>query len=129
MGNSLNFLWMLVQTIFVLLAVCGLAYLIFRVVLPRLTLNYASNNMVRVVDRIGLEGRKSLYVIEAAGKWMLVAASENGVQMICELEAEQARAAEEEIAKNRLTPATAGALGKSFAEKFDEVIKRKQGGR
>ena len=128
MGNSLSFLWMLVQTIFALALVCGLAYVIFRVILPRLAVSYSSNNMVRVVDRIGLEARKSLYVIEVAGKWMLVASSENGVQFIAELDAASAKLAEEEIVKNRQLPAS-GAFGKSFADKLNEVINRKQGGK
>jgi flagellar biogenesis protein FliO len=128
MGNSLSFLWMLVQTIFALALVIGLAYLIFRVILPRLAVNYGSNNMVRVVDRIGLEARKSLYVIEVAGKWMLVASSENGVQFIAELDASSAKLAEEEILKNRQLPAHL-AFGKSFADKLNEVISRKPGGK
>lgn len=120
---------MLAQTIFALALVCGLAYLIFRVILPRLTVNYGANNMVRVVDRIGLEARKSLYVIEVAGKWMLVASSESGVQFIAELDAESAKLAEQEILKNRQLPANA-AFGKSFSDKLDEVIaNRKQGGK
>lgn len=117
------------QTIFALLIVCGLAYLIFRIVLPRLSVGYGSNNMVRVVDRIGLEARKSLYVIEVAGKWMLVASSESGVQIICELDPQTAALAEQEILKNRQLPANA-AFGKSFADKLNEVISRsKQGGK
>jgi len=127
MGNSLNFLWMLVQTIFALGLVIGLAYLIFRVILPRLAVSYGSNNMVRVVDRIGLEARKSLYVIEVAGKFMLVASSESGVQLIAELDADSARAAEEEIAKNRQLPANA-AFGKSFADRLNDVISRNKPG-
>jgi flagellar protein FliO/FliZ len=129
MGNSLSFLWMLVQTIFALALVCGLAYLIFRVILPRLAVSYGSNNMVRVVDRISLDARKSLYVIEVAGKWMLVASSESGMQLISELDADSAKLAEEEIVKNRQLPANT-AFGKSFADKLNEVINRnKQGGK
>lgn len=131
MGN-LSFLWMLVQTIFALVLVCGLAYLIFRVILPRLAVSYGANNMVRVVDRIGLDARKSLYVIEVAGKWMLVASSESGVQMISELDAEEARLAEQEILNKRMKPgagAAGGFGGKSFADKLNEVISRKQGGK
>ena len=119
---------MLLQTVFAVGLVCGLAYLIFRVILPRLAVNYGSNNMVRVVDRIGLEARKSLYVIEVAGKWMLVASSESGVQLIAELDTESAKLAEEEILKNRQLPANS-AFGKSFADKLNEVINRKQGGK
>ena len=117
---------MLLQTIFALALVCGLAYLIFRVILPRLTVNFGTNNMVRVVDRIGLEARKNLYVIEVAGKWMLVASSENGVQLIAELNPNEARAAEEELAKNRQLPAES-AFGKSFSDKLNEVMNRSKG--
>jgi flagellar biogenesis protein FliO len=124
-----NFIWMLLQTLMALALVCGLAYVIFRVILPRLAVNYGSNNMVRIVDRIGLEARKSLFVIEVAGKWMLVASSESGVQLIAELDAPTAKLAEEEILKNRRLPPNA-AFGKSFADKLNEVIKgSKQGGK
>lgn len=123
---GLNFLWMLLQTIFALALVCGLAYLIFRVILPRLTVNFGTSNMVRVVDRIGLDARKSLYVIEVAGKWMLVAASENGVQFIAELNPQEARTAEEELAKNRGQSAESN-FGKSFSDKLNEVMTRGKG--
>lgn len=119
---------MLVQTIFALALVCGLAYLIFRVILPRLTVNYNANNMVRIVDRIGLEARKSLYVIEVAGKWILVASSESGVQFITELDAEDAKIAEQEILRNRGI-ATNNPVGKSFSDKLNEVINRTKGGK
>jgi flagellar protein FliO/FliZ len=123
---GLSFFWMLLQTIFALALVCGLAYLIFRIILPRLTVNFGTNNMVRIVDRVGLEARKNLYVIEVAGKWMLVASSENGVQFIAELNAEEARAAEEELAKTRQNP-TNSALATSYADKFSEVLSRNKG--
>lgn len=123
---GLSFLWMLLQTVFALALVCGLAYLIFRIILPRLTVNFGTNNMVRIVDRIGLEARKNLYVIEVAGKWMLVASSENGVQFIAELNAEEARAAEEELTKNRQNQ-TNSALATSYADKFSEVLNRNKG--
>lgn len=129
MGNSVSFLWMLIQTVVALGLVCGLAYLIFRVVLPRLAVGYGTSNMVRIVDRIGLDTRKSLYVIEVAGKWMLVASSESGVQFIAELDAEAALKAEEMVAASRKLPEP-GAFGKSFADKLGEIMKRgKDGGK
>lgn len=129
MGNSLTFLWMLVQTVLALLFVCGIAYVIFRVILPRLATNYGGNSMIRIVDRAGLEARKTLYVIEVAGKWLLVSASEEGVQLVSELdpkaakELEDARVAGGEAARFRVVG------GKSFAEKLDGLVGRKSGGR
>lgn len=120
---------MLFQTLLALAFVCGLAYLIFRVLLPRLTTNYGAKNMMRVVDRIGLDARKSLYIIEVTGRWFLVASSENGVQMISELDAETAAEAEKEIFENRQISKNA-LDGKSFSDKLNEVLSRnKQGGK
>lgn len=116
------------QTIMALTFVCGLAYLIFRVILPRLSVGFSSGNMVRVIDRIGLEARKNLYVVEVAGRWLLISASDSGVQLIAELDAEAAAEAERELARNRPSPKNP-ILGKSFADKLNDVINRKQGGK
>ena len=118
---------MLFQTLVALAFVCGLAYVIFRVILPRLTTNYGANNMMRVVDRIGLDTRKSLYIIEVTGRWFLVASSENGVQMISELDAKTALEAEQEIVQKRQLPNTI-LNGKSFSEKLNEVLSRNKPG-
>jgi len=131
MGNSLSFVWMLVQTFMALAFVCGLAYLIFRVILPRVSGfgGLSSNNMVRVIDRIGLEARKNLYVIEVAGRFLLIAASESGVQLIAELDAETAAEAERKLAQARQSPRIS-VNGKSFADKLNDVLNRnKQGGK
>jgi flagellar protein FliO/FliZ len=129
MGNSLNFLWMLVQTALALTFVCGLAYVIFRVILPRVSgVGFSSNNMVRVIDRIGLEARKNLYVIEVTGRFLLIAVSESGVQLIAELDSETAAEAERELAQTRQTPRIS-VNGKSFADKLNDVLNRKQGGK
>ena len=125
--SSLNFVWMLFQTFLALAFVCGLAYLIFRVLLPKFTTNFGANNMMRVVDRIGLDARKSLYIIEVTGRWFLVAASEGGVQMISELDAQTASEAERVIVEKRQLPNTF-TNGKSFQEKLNEVLNRNKPG-
>ncbi len=94
MESTLNFIWMMIQTIIALTVVCGLAYVLFRVVLPKLSFTGSSNSMVKIVDRIPIDARKSLCVIEVAGKWMLIAVSENGVQLVSELNSEAAALAE-----------------------------------
>jgi flagellar protein FliO/FliZ len=125
-----SFVLMLLQTIFALAFVCGLAYVIFRWVLPRLSVARSSNSMVRIVDRLGLDARKSLYVIEVAGRWLLVASSEAGVQLIAELEATSAEEAEREVA--RLRPqfgAQASAVRGAFAERLAQLMNKKGNGR
>lgn len=124
-----TFIVMLLQTFLALAFVCGLAYVIFRVLLPKFTTNFGANNMMRVVDRIGLDTRKSLYIIEVTGRWFLVAASEGGVQMISELDAKEAAEAERTIVEKRQLPNSV-LNGKSFQEKLNEVLNRnKQGGK
>lgn len=85
--------------------------------------------MIRIVDRTGLEARKTLYVVEVAGKWLLVSASEEGVQLISELDPNNAR----EMEASRIAESTSarGAMikGKSFAEKLDALVGRKSGGK
>lgn len=126
--SGLSFFYMLFQTLVALAFVCGLAYVIFRVILPKLTTNYGSNNMMRVVDRIGIDTRKSLYIVEVTGRWFLVASSENGMQMISELDAKNAAEAEQEIIQNRQLPGSV-LNGKSFSDKLNEVLNRKPGGK
>lgn len=119
-----EFLWMMVQTFIALGLVCGLAYLIFRLILPRMNVNFSSNSMVRIVDRIAVDSRKSLCVIEVADKWMLIAITENGVQLVSELDKDSAILAETEIKKIR-DEQSANAFGSNFAEKLTELMKKK----
>ncbi len=125
MENSLTFLWMLLQTIFALVVVCGLAYLIFRVILPRFAPTLGGNSMIRIVDRTGLEPRKNLYIIEVAGKWMLVAASEEGVQFISDLDPDMAR--EMELSFRSQRESRGSISGKPFSEVLNDLIGRKGG--
>lgn len=120
---------MLVQTVLALAFVCGLAYVIFRVILPRLATTHGSNSMIRIVDRAGLEARKTLYVVEVAGKWMLVSASEEGVQLISELDPKTASELEELRIAGRESARLPMMGGKSFAEKLDALVGRKSGGK
>lgn len=116
------------KTILALTFVCGLAYFIFRVVLPRFNFNFKSNNMVRIVDRITVDGRKSLCVIEVAGKWMLISVTETGVEQICELDADSAKIAELEIIKAK-EEQNLNAFGINFTEKLTKLMKKDQGGK
>jgi flagellar biosynthetic protein FliO len=87
-GSSL--LWMFVQTILALGFVCLLAYVVLRVVLPRLQVGARGQSMVKVIDRTPLDQRRSLFVVEVTGRWLLLGSSEGGVELISELDAEKA---------------------------------------
>jgi flagellar protein FliO/FliZ len=100
-AGSDSFAWMLLQTLLALAVVCGLMYVLFRWVLPRLSPTGSQRGMVRVVDAVTLEPRRNLYVIEVTGRWLLIASSEAGVQLIGELDAAAAKQEEELHARGR----------------------------
>jgi flagellar biosynthetic protein FliO len=105
-----SFAWMMLQTLLALGLVCLLIYALFRWVLPRLGASGSQRGMVRVVDAMKLEPRKSLYIVEVAGRWLLIASSEAGVQLISELEAETARQEAELRARSQVSRKSVGSV-------------------
>lgn len=95
----LDIIWLLVQTAIALGIVCGLAILIFRYILPRLNVVSFNKSIVHVVDGTSLDARKRLIVVEVAGKYMLLASSESGVQLVSELDGDAVEKAVAEMAK------------------------------
>ncbi|HKR13353.1 MAG TPA: flagellar biosynthetic protein FliO [Pyrinomonadaceae bacterium] len=124
-GSSV--IWMFVQTIVALGFVCLLAYLLLRVVLPRLNLSTAGKSMVSVVDRTPLDQRRSLFVIEVTGRWLLIAVSEGGVQLISELDADkaaEASAALRAAAASTRARVTLNQAGVTARTTFSDVLAR-----
>lgn len=123
----LDVLWMLVQTTIALGLVCGLAVLIFRYILPKLNIVSFNKSIVRVVDGAALDARKRLIVVEVAGKYLLLASSESGVQTISELdggEVERAVARLEET--NKQSNPQFKKASDSFAQIMESVWKKKK---
>ncbi len=123
----LDILWMLIQTAFALALVCGLAILIFRYILPKLNVVNFNKSIVRVVDGTSLDARKRLVVVEAAGKYLLLALSESGVQLVTELDGEtveQSVARLEEM--NRESSPQIRAVSDSFARMMDNIRQKRK---
>lgn len=114
-----DILWLLVQTMIALALVCGLAILIFRYILPRLNAVSFNKSIVRVIDGASLDARKRLVVIEVAGKYLLVAASENGVQLVSELDGESV---EEAITKMAEAQKEAAPPLKQVSDSFAQIM-------
>ncbi|HEX8284498.1 MAG TPA: flagellar biosynthetic protein FliO [Pyrinomonadaceae bacterium] len=130
-GTGDGFFLMLLQTLLVLGFVCGLAYLIFRWVLPRLSAARSARGMVRIVDVVGLDARKRLYVIEVAGHWLLVAASEAGVHLVRELDAaaaaESALEGERAAEKAQIAWKGFGSTARAaFADRLSRLMNRRR---
>ncbi len=120
-------LWMLLQTAFALALVCGLAILIFRYLLPKFNLATFKRSIVRVVDGASLDARKRLVVVEVAGKYLLLAISESGVQLISELDARNVEEAVEKLedANREANPQFKKATD-SFAQIMSGVWKKRK---
>jgi flagellar biogenesis protein FliO len=81
---------MLLRVVLALGGVCALAYLTLRFLGRRV--QSGSGGLMRVVARLPLEPRRTLYVVEAAGRYLLVGGGENGAPaLLTELDAEAVR--------------------------------------
>jgi flagellar protein FliO/FliZ len=86
-----GFGWLLLQMILVLLAVCALAYVVLRWGLRRFQRATSSPPAgMRVVERLGLEPRRALYLIEVGRRFFLVGTSEGALVLLGEVDAETA---------------------------------------
>lgn len=84
---------LLMTSLLVLGAVCIAAFVVVRVVGRFLATGRARGaHLLDVVARLPLEPRRSLYVVEVAGKTLLVGTSEMGLSVLSELDGDEVRA-------------------------------------
>ncbi len=85
--SNIDFTWVFLKMIFAMVAVIALAIVILRYVIPRLSFSRAQNarSDLKIVDRIPLEGRKNLYLVQIEGRRFLVASTDHQVNLISEL--------------------------------------------
>lgn len=83
---------LLVTSLLVLGAVCVAAYVAVRVFGRLLATSRArGTHLLDVVARVPLEPRRSLYVVEVAGKTLLVGTSEMGLSVLSELDGSEVK--------------------------------------
>lgn len=125
--GDISFFLMLLRTVVALGLVCGLAYILFRWVLPRLQFPTSTRRLVRIVDTVALDARRSLYVIEVTNRWLLIASSEAGVQLISELDAAAAKEAMAATkAPSTLQPPGDGSLRGTFADQLTRIMNKRR---
>ena len=106
---------LLVTSLVVLAAVCLAAFLAVRVFGRLIATGRARGaHIMDVIARVPLEPRRSLYVVEVAGKTLLVGTSEMGLSVLSELDAAEVRA--------RVVPT------RSFGELVRAAWNRRRGG-
>lgn len=84
--------WMMLRSLGVLVAVCALAYAILRWGLHRFAaVDGGGPGRLQVVERLGVAPKQTLLVVRAGREYWLVASSEAGLQMLGQLDPEQWR--------------------------------------
>lgn len=84
---------LLVTSMIVLVVVCAAAFIAVRVLGRWIATGRARGaHLLDVVARLPLEPRRSLYVVEVAGKTLLVGTSEMGLSVLSELDGSEVRA-------------------------------------
>ena len=84
---------LLLTSLLVLGGVCIAAFVVVRVVGRLLATGRARGaHLLDVVARLPLEPRRSLYVVEVAGKTLLVGTSEMGLSVLSELDGSEVKA-------------------------------------
>jgi len=84
---------LLVTSLLVLGAVCVVAFVTVRLLGRWLSTGRARGaHLLDVVARVPLEPRRSLYVVDVAGKTLLVGTSEMGLSVLSELDAAEVKA-------------------------------------
>ena len=94
LGNAVpqvpEFSWLFLKMILAMIFVIALAIVIIRFIIPKITLNrsrYARTDL-KIIDRIPLDTRKVLYVLQVEGRRLLISASDHHVGLIAELESD-----------------------------------------
>ena len=106
---------LLVSSLVVLVLVCVVAWLVVRYGGRFIAGARGRSRGMDVVARLPLEPRRSLYVVEVAGKTLLVGTSEMGLSVLSELDGERVRA---DVARGG---------GGGFAAAIRAVLGRKPG--
>ena len=92
-GDGAGYGDLLVTSLLVLGAVCIAAFVAVRMFGRLLSTGRARGpHVMDVIARVPLEPRRSLYVVDVAGKTLLVGTSEMGLSVLSELDAAEVRA-------------------------------------
>lgn len=110
--EELDFGMLLLRTFFFLALVCLLIYFLLRKVLPRIVqMPGIRNRTVKIIERLPLDQKKSLVVVEIQDKAFLLGCSENSINILMELDREKM--------ETKPPVAAAGSSGS-----FDSVLKK-----
>ncbi|MES2504363.1 MAG: flagellar biosynthetic protein FliO [Myxococcota bacterium] len=81
----MELVWALLQIATMLAAVVALAYFLLNKVMGRWLAKHQRSATMVLKERLALEPRRSIYIVEIRGRDFVLAGSENGVSLVCEL--------------------------------------------
>lgn len=112
----------IIQTFFALVLVCTLIYITFRVIIPRLSEVRFSRGAIKIIERMPIDAKKSLFIIETGGSWMLIGASENGINLIRKLDEAEISEIEKTLDSDANAVSPIASLGSDFTKKLSEIM-------
>lgn len=109
--EEIDFGMLLLRTFFFLALICLLIYFVLRKVLPHVVqMPGFRNRTVKIIERLPLDQKKSLVVVEIQDKAFLLGCSENSINILMELDRDKIEVK---------PPIAAGGTGS-----FDSVLKK-----
>ena len=90
--DAIDFTWLFIKMVLVLVVVCVAAIIFLKYVLPRLGVTGASQRgrYFSILGRCRLETRKSLYMVEVGGRYFVIGCADHGINLVAELSQEEA---------------------------------------
>lgn len=121
--------YLLLQTVLALILVCALAYVFLRYGLKWLLPKQKGRlDAMKVIDRLPLDGRRMIYLVEIGKKVFIIAATDTSVSKVGELDGEEAS----EIIRHKegeKMRAEASGTKNLFRDVLDRVRDRRSGTR
>ncbi|MBL8149453.1 MAG: flagellar biosynthetic protein FliO [Blastocatellia bacterium] len=123
LGDGWTIFLVVVKMCLMLGAVCLLAFLTIKYLLPKLAgIQSQQGTLMRVVARHTLEPQKTLYIIDVAGKQLLLGVTTDRIQVLSELEQGAITAALEAVDKQE--PISLTKFGSDKVKEFSKYLRR-----
>lgn len=84
----MDFTWLFIQMLIVLVVVCAGAVLFLRYVLPKMAWakKWQKTGLFELVDRFGIDHKRTVYLLKVGGRYLLLGGSEQSLSLLRELE-------------------------------------------
>ncbi len=115
----------LAKTMLMLCVVLGIVYLTLYKGLGKLVERQNAGKRVKVVERVTLDQKRALFLVEIDGKQMLLAAGEGGVVHLKDVDATTGEASAPSRSNGRSKGSSSGSSGGGFAARFADALKSK----